>query len=132
MTGGPGYRAGRARGLLPIIAPRAARAPHCGWRAGQKPGVPWSTRTFAGSLGLGWGLFNLIEGLIDHHLLGVHHVHPGDGQLAWDLGFLLSGALLARGGYGLIWAGRRDARPRGAVVTAQVPGGPATPSGTWQ
>src|SRR5687768_11691614 len=26
------------------------------WRAGQKPNVPWSTRTFVGSLFLGWGL----------------------------------------------------------------------------
>ena len=31
------------------------------WRAGQRPEVPWSTRTFAGSLSLGWGLFNLVE-----------------------------------------------------------------------
>jgi uncharacterized membrane protein len=22
----------------------------------------------------GWGLFNFVEGLIDHHLLGIHHV----------------------------------------------------------
>jgi uncharacterized membrane protein len=29
---------------------------------------------FSGLLIVGWGLFNLIEGLIDHHLLGLHHV----------------------------------------------------------
>jgi uncharacterized membrane protein len=23
---------------------------------------------------LGWGLFNLVEGVIDHHLLNIHHV----------------------------------------------------------
>jgi len=27
-----------------------------------------------GQMILGWGLFNLVEGVIDHHLLDVHHV----------------------------------------------------------
>jgi uncharacterized membrane protein len=27
-----------------------------------------------GQLLLGWGVFNLVEGLIDHHILGIHHV----------------------------------------------------------
>lgn len=83
------------------------------WWAGQRPNVPWSTRTFVGSLALGWGLFNLVEGLIDHHVLGIHHVHPGANQLAWDLGFLMFGAALVIGGWGLIRAGRKDATPRG-------------------
>jgi uncharacterized membrane protein len=43
----------------------------------------------------GWGLFNLVEGLIDHQLLGVHHVRDDlGGPLSWDLGFLASGVLL--------------------------------------
>ncbi|CAN5238834.1 DUF2243 domain-containing protein [soil metagenome] len=29
---------------------------------------------FAGQMLFGWGLFNLIEGVIDHHLLDLHHV----------------------------------------------------------
>ena len=29
---------------------------------------------FTGQLLLGWGIFNLVEGLVDHHLLGIHHV----------------------------------------------------------
>ena len=53
------------------------------WRAGQRNDVPRTTLIFAGSLALGWGLFNVVEGLIDHQLLGIHHVHPGAGQLAW-------------------------------------------------
>jgi uncharacterized membrane protein len=78
------------------------------WRAGQKPNVPWSTRTFVGSLLLGWGLFNVVEGIIDHHVLAIHHVHPGANQLAWDLGFLIFGALLVLAGSGLIRAGHSD------------------------
>lgn len=83
------------------------------WRAGGRPEVPWSTRTFVGSLSLGWGLFNVVEGTIDHELLGIHHVHPGAGQLAWDVGFLLLGALLIVLGLTLVRAGREDTRPRG-------------------
>jgi uncharacterized membrane protein len=78
------------------------------WRAGLRPNVVWSTRTFVGSLALGWGLFNLVEGLVDHHIYGLHHVHPGAHQAVWDLGFLAFGALLAAGGVALIRSGRRD------------------------
>ena len=52
------------------------------WRAGQRADVPWSTRTFVGSLILGWGTFNLVEGTIDHQILGIHHVKPGPDRLA--------------------------------------------------
>jgi uncharacterized membrane protein len=86
------------------------------WRAGRRPEVPWSTRTFVGSLSLGWGAFNVVEGLIDHQWLGIHHVHPGAGQLAWDVGFLLFGALLVVVGWVLIRAGREHTRSRGVPV----------------
>lgn len=76
------------------------------WRAGRRRDVSWSTATFVGSLFLGWGLFNAIEGVIDHQLLGIHHVHPGAGQLAWDLAFIASGVLMIAGGYAAIRAGR--------------------------
>lgn len=29
---------------------------------------------FTGQIILGWGIFNLVEGLVNHHLLGIHHV----------------------------------------------------------
>ena len=90
------------------------------WRAGRQPNVPWSTPTFVGSLSLGWGLFNVVEGIIDHQILNIHHVHPGANQLAWDVGFLGFGALLVAVGWGLIQAGRRGEsfrRPR-AVPSA--------------
>lgn len=44
------------------------------WRAWRTPNVPVSGRTLFGSAVLGWGLFNVVEEIIDHHLLGVHHV----------------------------------------------------------
>ena len=43
----------------------------------------------------GWGAFNLTDGIVNHHLLGLHHVRTDAGDvLAWDLGFLAVGAVL--------------------------------------
>jgi uncharacterized membrane protein len=64
------------------------------WKAGGRDDVPWSSNIFVGSLLMGAGLFNMVEGVIDHQILGIHHVKPGPHQLAWDLGFLALGALL--------------------------------------
>src|SRR5215217_3950918 len=59
----------------------------------------------------GWGLFNLVEVLIDHQLLGIHHVRAGDGQWAYDAGFLVLGALLVAGGLTLARSGRAVSSP---------------------
>jgi len=72
------------------------------WRAGGRLDVPWSSTTFVGSLLIGAGSFNVVEGLIDHQILGIHHVKPGPNQLAWDLGFLAFGATLAAIGWILV------------------------------
>ncbi|MEH2406952.1 DUF2243 domain-containing protein [Nostoc sp.] len=64
------------------------------WRAGGRNDVRWSSQTFIGSIVIGTGLFDFVEGLIDHQILGIHHVKPGPNQLVWDLGFLAFGALL--------------------------------------
>jgi uncharacterized membrane protein len=45
-----------------------------------------------GGLLAGWGGFNVAEGLIDHQILGVHHVRPGPDELLYDMGFLIWGA----------------------------------------
>jgi len=86
------------------------------WRAGLDPDVPWSTRTFVGSLFFGWGLFNFVEGLIDHQLLGLHHVHPGADQLAWDLAFLGLGLVEMFAGGLAIRAGKADSSPRAGLA----------------
>ncbi|QTE02563.1 DUF2243 domain-containing protein [Streptomyces cyanogenus] len=67
----------------------------------------WASRVLWGWILAGWGLFNLVEGLLDHQILGIHHVHGGPYQVWWDLAFLALGALLLAGG-GLL---RRGARP---------------------
>lgn len=71
------------------------------WLAWRTPDAAKSARLFLGSLLLGAGAFDLVEGLVNHQLLGIHHVHP-TGSLAWDLAFLALGALLALSGWLLV------------------------------
>jgi uncharacterized membrane protein len=79
------------------------------WQQGRLA-PPW--RAHLGGLLLGWGAINLVEGLIDHHLLGIHHVRDDLGApLGWDLAFLAFGALLALAGSAMI----RSARTVGAA-----------------
>ncbi|PWK87023.1 putative membrane protein [Lentzea atacamensis] len=56
--------------------------------------APLPDRVLLGGILAGWGVFNLVEGVVDHQILGIHHVRPGPDQLAYDLAFLVSGAVL--------------------------------------
>lgn len=70
-------------------------------------GSAWTSQALWGRILFGWGLFNVVEGLLDHHILGIHHVRSGPHELWWDLGFLASGAVLLLGG----WLLARSAKP---------------------
>ena len=91
------------------------------FRAARSADNVWSGRVLAGSMLGGWGFFNLVEGVIDHHILGVHHVHPGQHQLAWDLAFVISGVVLMA-------LGAMLARTRDPVEGATDDDEDATPS----
>ena len=76
----------------------------------QRP--PW--RLLTGGLLAGWGIFNLVEGVVDHHLLAIHHVYDtGDPTttLVLDLLFLASGALLLGAGWALLRRATRIEAP---------------------
>jgi uncharacterized membrane protein len=61
---------------------------------GRKYGLP-SARAFTGQLILGWGLFNLVEGVVDHHLLELHHVRDMPVHMPlYDWLFLAFGGVL--------------------------------------
>lgn len=79
------------------------------WKTGRRGDGPWSGRALLGMIAAGWGLFNLVEGMVDHHLLRIHHVrHSGSEALPWDLAFLAAGALLVGLGW---WLYRTAAAP---------------------
>lgn len=77
------------------------------FRAGRAPERLWSGRFLAGGMLLGWGLFNLVEGVVDHIVLELHHVYEIHGLSAWDAGFLFWGAAMAAAGVAMM----RGARP---------------------
>jgi uncharacterized membrane protein len=81
------------------------------WRSSRQNHVQWSGKLLPGILLIGWGIFNLIEGLVDHQILGIHHVNetvPRDQWIYWDVGFLVWGAAMLVGGWLLLQAGWRD------------------------
>jgi uncharacterized membrane protein len=82
------------------------------WRCVRRSDVPNSGRAYFGSLWVGWGFFNFIEGLIDHELLQAHHVYQNDPHqfLLWDIIFLASGPLLMLIGRHLIGSAGRSER----------------------
>jgi uncharacterized membrane protein len=63
-------------------------------------------RQFLGWLIFGWGLFNVLDEVVFHALLDLHHIREGDNEVAYDIGFsalgivqLVIGWLLARSGH---------------------------------
>lgn len=64
-----------------------------------------------GAIIAGWGVFNVVEGIVNHHILQLHHVRFSENQLLWDLAFLVWGAGMIVGGWAMIRRGgaRRSA-----------------------
>lgn len=86
-------------------------------RVTHSRGRVWASRVLWGWILVGWGVFNLVEGILDHHLLGIHHVRGGEYQTWWDLGFLALGALLIVGG----WLLQRSGEPVDLAPRADSP-----------
>jgi uncharacterized membrane protein len=76
------------------------------WRQGR---LAPSWRFHLGGVLAGWGLFNVVEGIVDHQILGVHHVRDDlGGPLSWDIGFLVLGLALVLAGWLLQRTGERE------------------------
>ncbi len=63
------------------------------WLAVKRDDVLLSTSVLIGAFCIGAGMFNVVEGILDHHVFQIHHVKPGAHQLAWDLSFIGAGIL---------------------------------------
>jgi uncharacterized membrane protein len=79
------------------------------WRAARWAQEPWAARAVAGAALMGWGLFNVVEGTLNHFALQVHHVVEQRGLSIWDGAFLgfgvalvVIGALLVRSSPALV------------------------------
>jgi uncharacterized membrane protein len=82
------------------------------WKVARRQDVLLSTSALVGSMLTGVALFNIVEGVIDHHWLHIHHVREIDEHLPWDLGFLAVSAVLGVVGIALV----RVAARRGSAV----------------
>ena len=83
------------------------------WRAARRSHARWPARLLLGAVLVGFGMFNLVEGVVDHHLLGIHHVNetvPREQWFLWDAGFLVWGAAMLGCGW---WLLRARAAPPG-------------------
>lgn len=69
---------------------------------------PGAGRTLVGGLLAGWGGFNVVEGLVDHYVLRIHHVRPGPDEALYDAAFLAGGAALVVLGW---WLARSAPAP---------------------
>jgi uncharacterized membrane protein len=64
------------------------------WRTVKRADIALSGKALLGAMAVGWGLFNVIEGTANHHLLQLHHVRTGADHLRWDVAFLGAGVVL--------------------------------------
>jgi uncharacterized membrane protein len=64
------------------------------FRAARHAGPAWKGRVLLGSMLAGCGLFNFVEGVVNHQILGIHHVLPGNPhQFLFDMLYLANGVL---------------------------------------
>ena len=77
-------------------------------RIAEAQGPVWASKVLWGWILSGWGWFNLVEGLVDHQILGLHHVYAGPNQFLWDMLFLASGAIFIFVGWFIARQGTKD------------------------
>lgn len=81
------------------------------WNAAYRRDAIPSFLSFLGQLILGWGLFNLLEGLVNHQILAVHFVRQVPDYTIYNLTFLaIGGVLLIVIGWLLMRAGKAHDR----------------------
>jgi uncharacterized membrane protein len=81
------------------------------WQRARRSGRRWSRWQCLGAILLGWGIFNLVEGVIDHEILRLHQVNetvPNGQRIFWDIGFLLWGTAMIVMGAAMTRAGAQE------------------------
>jgi uncharacterized membrane protein len=94
------------------------------WRSAQRRHLFWSSKLLAGTVLLGFGLFNTAEGIINHHVLGLHHVNETvarENWVYWDISFTFSGLVMLAAGWLLLRQGERETAA--AATVRGRPGG---------
>src|SRR4029453_9781589 len=74
------------------------------WRRSGQTHVNGQWTALVAAMVAGWGSFNVVEGVVDHYLLNLHHVRPGPNQAVYDIAFLVFGGRPPLGGFCLVQA----------------------------
>lgn len=64
------------------------------WRAIWRERSPIGTRLIFGASLIGWGIFNTFDSIVNHWILGVHHIRETADYLLYDIGFFIMGLIL--------------------------------------
>lgn len=73
------------------------------WKVGKRQDASRSGNLLAGGMLAGWGIFNIVEGVIDHQILKLHNVREiTDNVAAWNFGFLGFSVVLLGAGWALV------------------------------
>ena len=79
------------------------------FRAARHVGPAWKGGALFGAMLMGCGLFNFFEGIINHQILGIHHVLPGNPhQFLFDMLYLANGVLFFVIGAWLVRSPRKN------------------------
>ena len=72
------------------------------WKLLYRKDIDRSGYLLSGGMLLGWGLFNMVEGIIDHHILKLHNVKEiSSNPEIWNVGFLGLSVVMLLIGYWL-------------------------------
>jgi uncharacterized membrane protein len=85
------------------------------WRLLERKNIDRSGRLLGGGLLLGWGLFNVVEGIINHQVLKLHNVveFTSNHQIG-NLAFLGFSIMMLVAGYAWV---NRDQNPKPPAIT---------------
>lgn len=80
------------------------------WRVLHQKAINRSGWLLTGGMLLGWAMFNILEGLANHHILKLHNVREITSSVSvWNWGFLIFSVLLGAMGAIFIRKGRAEA-----------------------
>lgn len=94
------------------------------WHAAHCNHVWWPAKMLTGTIFMGFGIFNVVEGIVSHHLLEIHHVNetvPVGQWIYWDIGFLIWGAAMLVGGWKLLETGKRETHNSDLAPEKHIP-----------
>lgn len=95
------------------------------WKTLFRTNVQRSGKLLAGGMLVGWGMLNIIDGVINHHILKLHNLREiTDNREAWNYGYLGVSILLLLIGFWLI----RRARPESIWKVRPIKKVPGTES----